>query len=109
MPTINLGKKKKQALTTNRKENNARHNDPRYEPMRKEKLRLNPYCEICKTAKSDGTTHKQHFPTNIPLTEKDKEVYYNIDSVWATCDPCRRKVHNDHMAEGHLNAFLVVL
>jgi hypothetical protein len=90
MPTISKGTPRKRDETSiNRVRNWNRHNDPRYKALKKAKLSNNPDCELCKKEKADGIVHKVHYPSNVPLPIS-LELYYDVNSVWATCDQCRR-------------------
>jgi len=102
MPTINLGSKKRKPETDiNRIENRKRHNDPRYKPMKVERLMRYPICEICGLVHSDGIVHKVHYPSNEPLTSETEAAYYNVDNVLACCDQCRRDYQKRQQKETH--------
>jgi hypothetical protein len=88
-PIINLPKRKTTDETTlNRKINRSFYNSPEWKALRKEKLSLDPICQLCQDAKANGIVHKKRIAIS---TLSNIETLYDITEVLSVCDPCHRK------------------
>lgn len=97
MPTINLGRRKKQEYTRNKRDYQHIYQDRRWKDIVITKNWQNPICEECERVGKVTETEEIHhiIPFQKGKTPLEiEELAFNIDNTMSLCIPCHHKKHH---------------
>jgi 5-methylcytosine-specific restriction protein A len=97
MPTINLGKPKRDNVRTVRKGKYQEiYQDKRWKKLRSAKMRYFPLCEMCSAKQKVTPTAEVHHVVPFGWGRNEEEIEglaFNYDNLISVCVTCHKEAH----------------